>query len=147
MRKLRTSIFFLAVFTFLPSCYAHHLAVVVAKDNKADDIPSASLAKIFKGETRNWSDGKKVVVVLHKDSTSEIQTLERLNKMTERQLRGVIVTHKDSIRLVDKDIDVLNFVQTVPGAIGLVDVHSINDKVKVVKVDGKLPLEDGYLPH
>jgi len=38
-------------------------------------------------------------------------------------------------------------VQTVPGAIGLVDVRSINDKVKVLKVDGKLPLENGYLPH
>jgi len=28
-----------------------------------------------------------------------------------------------------------------------VDVRSINDHVKVVKVDGKLPMESGYLPH
>ena len=33
------------------------------------------------------------------------------------------------------------------GAIGLVDVRSINDQVNVVRVDGKLPMEDGYLPH
>jgi len=31
--------------------------------------------------------------------------------------------------------------------VGLVDVRSINDQVNVVRVDGKLPMEDGYLPH
>lgn len=33
------------------------------------------------------------------------------------------------------------------GAIGLVEVHSIDDQVNVLRVDGKLPLEGGYLPH
>jgi len=34
-----------------------------------------------------------------------------------------------------------------PGAIGLVNVRSVNDRVNVVRVNGKLPLEAGYLPH
>jgi hypothetical protein len=38
-------------------------------------------------------------------------------------------------------------VQADPGAIGLIEVHSIDNSVKVVRVDGKLPMELGYLPH
>jgi hypothetical protein len=38
-------------------------------------------------------------------------------------------------------------VSSTPGAIGFVDEHSITDRVGIVKVDGKLPLEAGYLPH
>src|SRR5215469_18354739 len=145
----KTSAISLLLFVFLSfvPAYAHHLAVVVAKDTSVDGITSTNLAKIFKAETRKWPDGKNVVVVLHRDSLTQLETLERLNKMTETELRSLLAAHKDSIFLVDTDVDLLKIVQTTPGAIGLVDVRAINDKVKVVKVDGKLPLEDGYLPH
>jgi len=140
------SVLLFVLLSFIPS-YAHHLAVVVAKDNDVDGITSANLSKIFKAEIKKWPDGKNVIVVLHRDSITQLQTLERLNKMSEAELRSLLAAHKDSIFLVDTDVDLLKIVQTTPGAIGLVDVHNINDKVKVVKVDGKLPLEDGYLPH
>ena len=132
--------------TFVPS-YAHHLAVVVAKDNGIDGITSTNLAKLFKAESRKWPDGKNVVVILRRDSLAQMQTLERLDKLSEADLKNLFAAHKDSILFADTDVDLLKMVQSVPGAIGLVDVHSINDKVRVVKVDGKLPLEDGYLPH
>jgi hypothetical protein len=48
---------------------------------------------------------------------------------------------------VDSDQDVLALVESTPGAVGLVDVRSVTDRVKIVHVDGKLPMEDGYLPH
>jgi phosphate transport system substrate-binding protein len=127
--------------------YAHHLAVVVAKDNQVDSVTSANLAKIFKAETRKWPDGKTVVLVLHRDSATQMETLERLEKVSDTDLKAFLASHPDSVHLADTDGDLLKFVETVPGAIGLVDVRSINDKVKVLKVDGKLPLEDGYLPH
>jgi ABC-type phosphate transport system substrate-binding protein len=131
---------------FVP-CYAHHLAVVVAKDNQIESVTSANLAKLFKAETRKWPDGKSVVLVLHRDSATQMETLERLEKVTASDLKAFLASHSDSVHLADTDVDLLKFVETVPGAIGLVDVRSINDKVKVLKVDGKLPLEDGYLPH
>lgn len=145
-RSRAISISLFIVLAFAP-CYAHHLAVVVAKDNNVESVTSANLAKMFKGETRKWPDGKSIVVVLQKDSPNQMETLERLNKMSGSDLKALIAAHKDSIFLADTPVDVLKMVQTIPGAIGLVDVHSINDKVKVVKVDGKLPLEEGYLPH
>jgi hypothetical protein len=48
---------------------------------------------------------------------------------------------------VDSDADVLKVVQSTPGAIGLVEIHSVDNTINVVRVDGKLPMESGYLPH
>ena len=145
-RSSTISVLLFLLLSFVPS-YAHHLAVVVAKGTDIDGMTTANLAKIFTAETKRWPDGKAVVVVLHRQSVAQQEILERLGKMTGTELNACFAAHKDSILLVDSDAELLKLVQTTPGAIGLVDVRSINDKVKVVKVDGKLPLEDGYLPH
>jgi ABC-type phosphate transport system substrate-binding protein len=123
------------------------MAVVVNKDNSVGELGSAHLAKIFRLELKKWHDGKDVILVLHKNSSGEKMTLERLNKMSAKELKSFIATHEESISTVDSDDDVLKLVETTPGAVGLVDVRSINDQVNVVRVDGKLPMEAGYLPH
>lgn len=138
------SIFFMG--SLLP-CFAHHMAVVVNKDNNVGELASAHLAKILRLEVKKWHDGKDVILVLHKNSAGEMLTLERLNKMSAGELKSFIATHQGSITTVDSDEDVLKRVESTEGAIGLVDVRSINDQVNVVRVDGKLPMEDGYLPH
>jgi ABC-type phosphate transport system substrate-binding protein len=139
-------LFAFMMFSLLP-CFAHHMAVVVNKDNSLGEVSSAHLAKIVRLEVKKWHDGKDVVLVLHKDSPGEMSTLERLSKMSANELKSFIAAHQGSITTVDSDEDVLKVVETTPGAVGLVDVRSINDQVNVVKVDGKLPMEDGYLPH
>jgi ABC-type phosphate transport system substrate-binding protein len=142
-------IFCLSIFlmgSFLP-CFAHHMAVVVNKDNNVGEVASAHLAKILRLEVKKWHDGKDVILVLHRNSSGEMATLERLNKMSATELKSFIATHQSSITTVESDEDVLKRVESTEGAIGLVDVRSINDQVNVVRVDGKLPMEDGYLPH
>ena len=141
--------FYLSVFlmgSMLP-CFAHHMAVVVNKDNNVGEVASAHLAKILRLEVKKWHDGKDVILVLHKNSSGEMMTLERLNKMSASELKSFITTHQGSITTVNSDEEVLQHVESTEGAIGLVDVRSINDQVNVVRVDGKLPMEDGYLPH
>jgi len=123
------------------------MAVVVNKDNNVGGISSAHLTKIFRLEVKKWHDDKDVILVLHKNSSGEMTTLERLNKMSSSELKSFIAAHQGSITLVDSDEDVLKVVETMPGAVGLLDVRSINDQINVVRVDGKLPMEDGYLPH
>jgi len=127
--------------------FAHHLAVVTNKQNPMNQVSSAQLSRIFQAEVKAWPDGTPVVLVLHRSSDGEQSTLERLNRMTAAQLQSDFAAHKSSILLVDSDAEVLTAVRTTRGAIGLVEVHSINDQVNVVKVDGKLPMEAGYLPH
>ena len=131
----------------LTPCFAHHMAVVVDKDNKVQNVTSAQLARILKGEMKKWPDGKNVVMVLHNSSPGELTTLRHLSKMTEAELKAFLAARKDSTQLVESDADVINSVSATPGALGFVEEHSITDRVSVVRVDGKLPMESGYLPH
>ncbi len=135
------------VLTTIAPCFAHHMAVVVNKDNNVAEVTPARLARLFRLEDRKWADGKDVIVVLHKDSSGEAVTLERLSKMSAGEFKAFLASHKEAFTVVDSDDDILRFVEQTPGAVGLVDVRSINDQVNVLRVGGKLPMEDGYLPH
>jgi len=128
-------------------CFAHHMAVVVNKANPVQNVTSTHLIAIVKGEVKKWPDGRNAVLVLHGASPGEMATLEHLNKMTEAEMKALLASHKDSIRMVGTDGDVIDTVASTPGAIGFVEERSITDRVSVVKVDGKLPMESGYLPH
>src|SRR5271169_1643796 len=143
-RRVATLVAFLL--TFLTPCFAHHMAVVVNKENNVENVTAVHLGKILRSEIKKWPDGKSVIVVLHKDSAGEAETLERLIKMSAAELKAQIAAHKDIV-IADSDADVLKIVQTTPGAIGLVDVRSVDNTINIVRVDGKLPMESGYLPH
>ena len=146
--KIRSAIYALAFLSAcLTPCFAHHTAVVVNKDNVIENVTSAHLAKIVRGEIKKWPDGKNIVLVLHKDSAGETETLQRLNKMSPAEWKSFVTAHRDSIVFVETDAQVLKAVQAEPGAMGLVEVHSIDNSINVVHVDGKLPMEFGYLPH
>jgi phosphate transport system substrate-binding protein len=147
MRVQRATALLVFLLTFLTPCFAHHMAVVVNKDNPVDNVTPAHLARIFRSEIKRWADGKAVVLVLHKDSAGEAETMQRLNKMSAAEWKALMAEHKDSISLVESDAEVLKLVQSTPGAIGLVDVRSVDNTIRVVRVDGKLPMESGYLPH
>jgi ABC-type phosphate transport system substrate-binding protein len=146
MKIHRSSALWLALVLVAP-CFGHHLAVIVNKDNSVDQVSSTHLSNIFRSETTKWPDGKPIVLVLHNNLAAESETLQHLNKMSTAELKAHIAAHKDSIFLVNTDDDLLKEIESNPRAIGLVDVRSINEHVKVVKVDGKLPMESGYLPH
>jgi ABC-type phosphate transport system substrate-binding protein len=147
MRFQRVAALLAFLLTLLTPCFAHHMAVVVNKDNNVGNVTSVHLSKIFRSEIKKWPDGKAVVLVLHKDSEGETETLERLMKMSPAEWKALIAAHKDSIMLADSDADVLKIVQSTSGAVGFVDVRSVDGTVNVVRVDGKLPMEAGYLPH
>lgn len=145
--KLRLAGVPIFLLIFLTPCFAHHMAVIVNKDNSTSNLTAAHLAKIFRSEVKKWPDGTGIVLVLHKDSAGETETLEHLNKMTASEWKALLAAHKDSIQVVDTDADVIKIVQALPGAVGLVDVRSVDGSITIVRVDGKLPMESGYLPH
>jgi ABC-type phosphate transport system substrate-binding protein len=147
MKLNRSASVFVLVLSFLTPCFAHHMAVVVNKENKVGELSAAHLARIVRGEVKRWEDGKPVVLILHNASAGETQTLQRLIKVSSSEWRSLIAAHRDSIQLADTDADVLKMVQSTPGAVGLVDVRSVDSSINVVRVGGKLPMESGYLPH
>ena len=72
MKKRQILGAFVCVMWLGTSCLAHHMAVIVDKENKVQNVSSAHLAKIFKGEVKKWSDGRNVALVLHNSSASAL---------------------------------------------------------------------------
>lgn len=146
MKHHRLSALAVLVF-FVAPCFTHHMAVIVDKDNKVGNVSSVHLAKVFRTEIKKWPDGREVVLVFHTAAKGEKTTLQRLLKMSDSDLQSLLATHKNSIKMAATDAGVIDLVESTPGAVGLVEVNSINGSINVVKVDGKLPTEAGYLPH
>jgi hypothetical protein len=49
-----------------------------------------------------------------------------------------------AVKIAGSDEELLHTVESTPGAVGILDVYSINSSVKVLRVDGKLPFDIGY---
>jgi ABC-type phosphate transport system substrate-binding protein len=145
LRKIVLVLVFVAC--WLP-CEAKHMAVVVNKGNSTDNVTAVDLSKIFQTNTRKWPDGRNITLVVRDPSLADTQeALQRLYKMSTSEVKSFIDQHKGAFVVCDSDEALLKIVESTPGALGLVDVYSITSKVNVVKVDGKLPLEQGYLLH
>ncbi|MGA3351334.1 MAG: hypothetical protein ABSC33_20080 [Candidatus Sulfotelmatobacter sp.] len=133
---------------------ARDLAVISNKANTVEVITLPDLVKVCKAQTNRWPDGKPVIFVMRPPSAPEMKVvLEKIYGMSESELSSLIVTsnhgraNHPAIVIAASDEELLNKVASTPGAVGVVDVYSINSSVAVVKIAGKLPLEPGYLLH
>jgi hypothetical protein len=137
---------FLILIGLSVSCSAKQLAIVVEKENATSALTSADLVKILKAQTRVWPDGSAITIVIRDPDSPDMQiALDRLYKTSVDELKALVASHKGAIVVASSDEDLLHIVGSKRGAIGLVDVYSITHDVKVLKIDGRLPLEAGYL--
>jgi hypothetical protein len=127
--------------------FARDLAIVINKANAASTVSAADLEKLLKLGS-SWPDGKKVKIFLTDPNSAETRNiLPHIYKMTASEIKALVEAHKADIQIVGSDDLVITMVDNNPGAIGIVNVYSINSEVKVLKIDGKLPMEQGYLLH
>jgi ABC-type phosphate transport system substrate-binding protein len=125
-----------------------NMAVVVAADSNLPDLTMAEFTKLCKGAQKSWPDGRSFTLVL-KDPTSPemhvaVQKLFGVSPADAKTAIAKINEVRPLIKVVGSDEDVFRTVTTTPGAVGLVDVYSINSAVKVLHIDGKLPFDVGY---
>jgi ABC-type phosphate transport system substrate-binding protein len=129
-------------------CVAHakQLAVITDPANPVSDLTTAELVKIFNAHTQTWPDGKPIKIVVHDPSSAEMHLIVRkLMALTPEQAEAFLQSHARIMVNADSDDGVLKLVSGTRGAIGIVDLFSITKDVKVLKIDGKLPVEPGYV--
>jgi hypothetical protein len=150
-RFLRISVF---LFISASLASARDLALVSNKSNAVGAMSVPDLVKVCKAQNNHWPDGKPITFIMRSPSAPEMKLLlEKIYSMPESEVNGLIVTsnhgrpNHPAILVVSSDEELVNKVASLPGAIGVVDVYSINSSVAVVKIAGKLPLEPGYLLH
>jgi ABC-type phosphate transport system substrate-binding protein len=137
----------LAAMATAPYCVqAKQLAVVTDTANTTTNLTAADLIKVFNAHTRTWPDGKPIILVVRDPSSSDMQmVLRKLFNMTPGQAHEFIQAHKATVMVADSDDAVIHFVSATRGAVGVVDLYSLTKDVRVLKIDGKLPVEQGYL--
>src|SRR5204863_6029764 len=113
------------------SAAAKQMAVIVNQTNSVQGLTAAEMSKIFKCDTRKWTSGGAITIVVRDPSTPEMELLlSRIYKTTPEDLRIFMAAHRDAIVVVDSNEAMLSAVHTIPGAIGLIDVFRINQEVK-----------------
>lgn len=127
---------------------AKNMAVVAAAESKLNDVPLSELVKLCKGTAKTWSDGKTFVLILKNPDAPEMRSVLQKLFGAGTDSKAAIAKLNESrqaVRIVDSDDELIRAVDATPGAIGIVDVYAINSSVKVLRVDGKLPFDVGYV--
>ncbi|HXO62083.1 MAG TPA: hypothetical protein VN850_09755 [Candidatus Acidoferrales bacterium] len=125
-----------------------NMAVVVAADSNLPDLTMAEFTKLCKGAQKSWPDGRSFTLVLKDPASPEmhivVQKLFGVSPADAKTAIAKINEVRPLIKVVASEEDVFRTVTTTPGAVGLVDVYTINSAVKVLHIDGKLPFDVGY---
>jgi len=134
--------------------WSKDLALISNKSNGVAAVTFPELVKVCKGQTNRWPDGKPVSLITRDPAAPEMKlVLDKVYGMSKDEVKTAIANanhgraDRPAILVVDSDEAVLKKVESIPGAVGLVDVYSIGGGVTVLKVGGKLPLEPGYPLH
>ena len=113
------------------------IAIVVNPENQVSDLSLEDIAKIYKGEIKNWKEvgGKDAEIVLigREAGSGTRDGFESITGTEEAcQYRQELTSTGDVITTVSQN----------PDAIGYASVASLNDTVKALTVDGVAATED-----
>jgi ABC-type phosphate transport system substrate-binding protein len=154
LRLGRVALLICAIAACCSTASARDVAIVVHKGNSIRSIPLATLIRMCKGQQRKWPDNRDLTVIMRQPAAPEMKLVLRkifgaTPEETNQLINAANQTRREHpvILLVESDDVLVKAVETNPGAIGLVDVYSITGGINVVKVDGKSPLEPGYVLH
>lgn len=127
------------------------IAVVVNPKNSINDLKFSMLRKVVLGDEIFWANRLSVVVVLNQPGNSENRRMLRaIAQMTESQFRQHWVAKVFRGEAPSEPINlpstatVIEFVAQNPGAIAFIPRTDVRQDVKILKVDGMLPGEEGY---
>jgi len=133
---------------------AKDIALISNKANHVSEVSLAELVKICKGQMTHWPDGKPVSLVTRDPALPEMRlVVEKVYGASADEVAKIIAdanharVNHPAVVIAESDEALVKKVEATPGAVGLVDVYAITGGVTVLKVNGKLALEPGYLLH
>ena len=107
------------------------IAIIVNPENPVMDLSLETVAKIYKGEIKNWSEvgGDDIeIVLIGREAGSG--TRDGFESITDTE---DICDYRQELTSTG---DVITTVSNNPGAIGYASVASVKDSVKAIEVDG-----------
>ncbi len=134
---------------------ARAFAVVVHRSNPTRDMRLRDLTSLFGGSNRQWPNNRPVVLVERDAGSAPFRYLmQRLLNTTpgeyKRNLQNIEYRGDApvSVKVLNSDAAACQFVFNVPAAIAIIETASLATpecgQVQMVRIEGKLPGEEGY---
>jgi len=131
---------------------ALQIAIVVHPQAPIEDLTFAEIRKVFRGERQYWTPNVPIVLLMRAPVAAERDViLKRVYAMSEAQFKQFWIAKifRDEAAIVPKILysneQIGDLVATIPGSIGFVDAAAVRAGLKVLKIDGQLPGQPGYL--
>lgn len=139
-------------FSFSLNAFGGELAVIVHPDNPLDNLSRSDLKKIFLYEREYWEDGSRVLLLMRESGSAEKKKfMEKVYEISEEELKRLWLSklYKGEIpslpRVIRSNKSMRIFVANVPNSIGFIDSAFVDDTVRILKIEGKLPAHPSYL--
>jgi hypothetical protein len=144
----------LARLTPLGAQAANDVAVVIHPDVPIDNLTLTELRRLLLGDREFWPASLRITLLIRAPIAHERDVvLKNVCQMTEAQFRQhwIAKVFRAETALAPKiaystemSVDLVN---RIPGAITFIDASQAGRGLKVVKIEGRLPGEKGYLLH
>ncbi|HAV64381.1 MAG TPA: hypothetical protein DCY13_18685 [Verrucomicrobiales bacterium] len=128
------------------------VAIVVNPDNPVDELSFKDLRALLELQQQFWKNGNRVSLVTLKAGLPEkelvlkkvyFRTEDALNRYwMNRMFKAEIATIPKARASSD---EVKQVVSRLPNGIGFIDATTVDASVKVLRIEGRLPGEAGYI--
>jgi hypothetical protein len=133
---------------------ANDVAVVVHPDVPVDNLTVSELRRVVLGDREFWPAGVRITLLIRAPVAHERDlVLKNLCQMTEAQFRqhwiGKVFRADTALapKIVYSTDMAVDMVNRFPGAIAFIDASLVGKGLKVVRIDGRVPGEKGYVLH
>ena len=127
------------------------IAIVVHKDVPVENLSLQELRNIFMANQQFWSDRTRIILMVRAPQSDERDfVLNRIYQMDESQFRHYWIGKMFRAevprgpKIVFSTDMAVDLVAAIPGSISFIRATDVTEDVKLVRVDGKLPSEEGY---
>ncbi|RLA28750.1 MAG: hypothetical protein DRQ63_02760 [Gammaproteobacteria bacterium] len=127
------------------------LAIVVHKDTEVENLSLSELRNIFRANQQFWPNRSRIVLLVRAAQSDERDfVLNKIYEMNEDEFRRYWIAKMFRAevprgpKVVFSTGMTLDLVVAIPNSISFMRADNVTDDVKVVRIDGKLPGEDGY---
>ena len=114
--------------------WAEPIAVIVNNDNPITSLAKTNISAMYRGEELHWAHGGRIKLVNREISSSIRENFyqDALNARTDQQFfrPGTPIAVQSLIQRSDEAV--IRFVSAIEGAIGYVNLSSVNETIKVI---------------
>jgi ABC-type phosphate transport system substrate-binding protein len=127
------------------------IAIVVHKDTPVDNLSLDELRNIFLANQQFWPDRSRIILLVRAPQSDERDfILDSIYQMDEAQFRQYWIAKmfraevSRGPKIVFSTDMMLELVVAIPGSISFTKADQVTGDVRLVRIDGKLPSDDGY---